>query len=175
MTENQIRQEDNKLVLYTDKRGNVELRADIEKDTIWASQAQIARLFDVNPQAIIKHLKNIYREGELVKTSTCSKMEQVQIESGRAVKRSIDFYNLDAIIAVGYRVNSKKATQFRMWATRILREYLVKGYNLNERQLARSEQSFSDIEEALAYMKSTIGGKPLKAKMSIRITKDLVG
>lgn len=95
----------------------------------------MAEVFGVNSQAITKHLGNIYDEGELEKKATCSKMEQVQEEGARTVKRMIDFYNLDAIIAVGYRVNSKKATRFRQWATKTLKEYITKGFVLNDNML----------------------------------------
>lgn len=104
---------DNKLVLYTDKRGSVELRADVEKDTLWATQAQIARIFDTQRPAITKHLANIFSTHELKEISVCSILERTGTD-GKQYK--VKFYNLDAIIAVGYRVNSKRATRFRIWA-----------------------------------------------------------
>ena len=162
------------IVLYTDKRGNVELRTDVKEETLWATQAQIAQLFDVNPQAISKHLKNIYEQGELSKVSTCSKMEQVQIERGRVVKRKIDFYTLDAIIAVGYKVNSIKATKFRIWATGILREYLTKGFKLDQRKLTASSERLADLHDAIEFMESESENGQLKAKVSIKMTKDLI-
>ena len=109
----------------------------------------MAALFDVNPQAITKHLSNIYEEQELVKDSTCSILEQVQKEGNRNVKRSVEFYNLDAIIAVGYRVNSKKATKFRQWATKTLREYITKGFVLNEKLLKNGKQFGQDYFDEL--------------------------
>lgn len=165
---------ENKIVIYQGKDGKVELRADIERDTIWATQGQIAKLFNVNPQAITKHISNIYDEGELSKSSTCSKMEQVQNEGGRSVKRQIELYNLDVIIAVGYRVNSKKATKFRIWATGILRDYLVKGFSLNKRQLTLSKEKELDLQEAIEFIKSAPSDKPLKARLSLRIHKDVI-
>lgn len=101
-------------------------------ETFWLTQSAMAELFDVNVPAISKHLKNIYEEQELNRDSTVSKMETVQSEGNRSVKRILDFYNLDAIIAVGYRVNSKKATRFRQWATKTLKEYIQKGFVLND-------------------------------------------
>lgn len=101
-------------------------------ETFWLTQSAMAELFDVNVPAISKHLKNIYDEQELDRESTVSKMETVHQEGDRSVKRMLDFYNLDAIIAVGYRVNSKKATRFRQWATRTLKEYIQKGFVLND-------------------------------------------
>ena len=103
-----------------------------QDETFWLSQKGMAELFDVKTPAISKHLQNIYEEGELDRDATVSKMETVQNEGGRTVHRMVDFYNLDAIIAVGYRVNSKKATRFRQWATQTLKEYITKGFVLND-------------------------------------------
>ena len=124
--------ETNNIVFYQTENADVVVNVVYKDETFWLSQKAMAALFDVNPQAITKHLSNIYEEQELVKDSTCSILEQVQKEGNRNVKRSVEFYNLDAIIAVGYRVNSKKATKFRQWATTTLREYIKKGFVLNE-------------------------------------------
>jgi len=165
---------ENKIVLYSDKKGNVELRADVRKETIWATINQIADIFDVQKAAISKHLKNIYDSGELAKNPTVSKMETVQTEGGRAIKREMEYYNLDAIIAVGYRVNSMKATQFRIWATGILRNYLVKGFNIDQRKLTVSDEKFNDLHEAIKFLESKNSDKPLKAKVIVRLSKDLM-
>jgi hypothetical protein len=109
----------------------------------------MAALFDVNSQAITKHLANIYEELELEKSATCSILEQVQKEGKRTVKRSVEFYNLDAIIAVGYRVNSKKATKFRQWATKTLREYITKGFVINEKMLKNGKPFGKDYFDEL--------------------------
>ena len=101
-------------------------------ETFWLTQKAMAELFDVKTPAISKHLQNIYEEEELDRATTISKMETVQNEGGRSVRRVVDFYNLDAIIAIGYRVNSKKATRFRQWATKTLKEYITKGFVLND-------------------------------------------
>jgi prophage maintenance system killer protein len=159
MVEKTIKTENQKgkLIIYTGPKGKVELRADTHKETIWATQAQIAELFDVNSQAITKHLGNIYREKELDRPSTCSKMEQVQMEGNRSIKRLVEFYNLDAVIAVGYRVNSKKATQFRIWATRTLREYLIKGIVINvERVKSLPDKILKDLGEKISFIQRTI-------------------
>lgn len=121
--------------IYESLDGDIRLNVQLEDETVWLTQAQIAQLFGVNSQAITKHLGNIYEEGELAADATCSKMEQVRQEGGRQVKRTVNVYNLDAIISVGYRVNSRKATHFRQWATRILKEYAVKGFALDDRRL----------------------------------------
>ena len=164
----------NKVVLYTDKRGNVELRADVEKDTLWATLNQIADIFHVQKAAISKHIKNIFNSGELEVSSTVSKMETVQKEGGRVINRQIDFYNLDVIIAVGYRVNSKMATQFRIWSTRILHSYLVEGYALNQRRIATTTEKFDNLHEAIDFIESKSQGGPLQAKVTVRLTKDLM-
>jgi hypothetical protein len=161
------------IVLYTDKQGNVELRADIERETLWATQAQISELFEVNIPTINEHLKNIFKTNELEKISTIRNFRIVRDERGRKVKRNINFYNLDVIIAVGYRVNSKKATQFRIWATGILRKYLVKGFSLNKRKLVSSDENFDNLHEAIDFIESK-SDKPLKAKITVRLTKDLL-
>ncbi|MDO8569265.1 MAG: virulence protein RhuM/Fic/DOC family protein [bacterium] len=150
------------IIIYRDRRGNVELRTDIKKETIWATQAQIAELFDVFPQAVTRHLKNIYKEKELSKLATCSKIEQVQFEGSRKIKRSLDFYNLDAVIAIGYRVNSKKATRFRIWATKTLREYIIKGIAINTERIKKLHQEgLKDLRLKIQFIQNTIRKREL--------------
>ena len=145
--------ETNNIVFYQTENAdvvvNVVVNVVYKDETFWLNQKAMASLFDVNPQAITKHLSNIYEEQELVKDSTCSILEQVQKEGNRNVKRSVEFYNLDAIIAVGYRVNSKKATKFRQWATKTLREYITKGFVLNEKLLKNGKQFGQDYFDEL--------------------------
>ena len=141
--------ETNNIVFYQTENADVVVNVVYNDETFWLSQKAMAALFDVNPQAITKHLSNIYEEQELVKDSTCSILEQVQKEGNRNVKRSVEFYNLDAIIAVGYRVNSKKATKFRQWATKTLREYITKGFVLNEKLLKNGKQFGQDYFDEL--------------------------
>lgn len=137
------------IVFYQTENADVVVNVVYKDETFWLSQKAMAALFDVNTQAITKHLSNIYEEQELVKDSTCSILEQVQREGKRNVKRSVEFYNLDAIIAVGYRVNSKKATKFRQWATKTLREYIRKGFVLNEKLLKNGKQFGQDYFDEL--------------------------
>ena len=139
----------NNIVFYQTENADVVVNVVYKDETFWLSQKAMAALFDVNTQAITKHLSNIYEEQELVKDSTCSILEQVQKEGKRNVKRSVEFYNLDAIIAVGYRVNSKKATKFRQWATKTLREYITKGFVLNEKLLKNGKQFGQDYFDEL--------------------------
>ena len=120
------------VLLYSDESGKEYISVVFKDETFWLTQKAMAELFAVNVPAVSKHLQNIYEEGELERSSTVSKMETVQQEGERQVKRTVDYYNLDAIIAVGYRVNSKKATRFRQWATKTLKEYIQKGFVLND-------------------------------------------
>ncbi len=113
------------ILLYETDEGKINVDVILKDETIWLTQKSMSELFDVNVSAINKHLNNIYEEKELDKNSTISKMEIVRKEGNRNVSRELEFYNLDAIIAVGYRVNSKKATKFRIWATKILRDYMI--------------------------------------------------
>ena len=129
-------------VLYHSDESDVSVNAVIQNDSIWVTQKAMADLFSVNTPAISKHLKNIYEEGELREESTVSKMEIVQTEGNRQVRRNVDFYNLDAIISVGYRVNSRQATKFRIWATGVLKEYMIKGFVLDDERLKQGEAVF---------------------------------
>ena len=132
----------NDMVIYQAKSGALELRQDLEKETIWATQGEMARIFGVNPQAVTRHLQHIYKEKELSKKATCSKMEQVQIEGKRRVRRTVEAYNLDAIIAVGYRINSVVGTKFRQWATKMLRQHITDGYTINKARIVSHYQQF---------------------------------
>ena len=141
--------EANSIVFYQTEETDVVVNVVYKDETFWLTQKAMAELFDVNPQAITKHLQNIYEEKELQYDSTCSILEQVQKEGSRNVKRKLEFYNLDAIIAVGYRVNSKKATKFRQWATKTLREYITKGFVLNEKLLKNGKPFGQDYFDEL--------------------------
>ena len=123
------------VLLYSDESGKEYVSVVFKDETFWLTQKAMAELFNVNVPAVSKHLQNIYEEGELERDSTISKMETVQQEGERQVRRTVDYYNLDAIIAVGYRVNSKKATRFRQWATKTLREYIQKGFVINDEMM----------------------------------------
>lgn len=162
MSINKEKLEQQNIVIYQDSKGNVELKADVEKETIWGSQAQIAGLFETTPQNITLHLKAIYGEKELDKSATCKKSLQVQMEGKRSVERLTELYNLDAIIAVGYRVNSKKATQFRIWATKTLREYIVKGIAVNEDRIKKiHEKGATDIAKKVEFIQRTLANRQL--------------
>ncbi len=162
------RKENKQIVIYQAHSGAIEFRGDWEKETIWASLNQIAGLFDVQKAAVSKHLTNIFTSKELSKTATVSKMETVQIEGDRAIKRSIEMYNLDAIIAVGYRVNSKRATQFRIWATKTLKDHLLRGYTVNRKRIA---QNYGAFMKAVADIQALL---PERAAWDSRMVLELI-
>lgn len=131
----QVQPQNNKFLLYTTPSGEVRVEVLFENETIWLTQKKMAELFNCTTENVIIHLKNIYSDGELLETSTTKDFLVIQKEGGRSVNRNVKIYNLDAIIAVGYRVNSSKATQFRIWATQVLKEYIIKGFALNDEGL----------------------------------------
>ena len=156
------------IILYTDKNGNVELRTDIEKDTLWATQQQIARLFETERSVVTKHINNVFKDKEIDKKSNVQKMHIANSD------KLIALYSLDIILAVGYRTNSKKAIVFRKWATGILRDYLIKGFNLDQHKLGLFDAKLADLHKAIAFIESDSQNGKLKAKISVRLTKDLV-
>lgn len=136
----------NEIILYQPGELAEHIEVRLDEDTVWLTLNQIAQLFNRDKSVISRHLRNIYKEGELSQAATVAKNATVQIEAGRKVQRDIDFYNLDAIISVGYRVNSKQGTQFRIWATNVLRDYLLKGYALNQR-MDRIENNYENLSK----------------------------
>lgn len=143
------------ILLYTTPNGNVKVEIYLQNETIWLTQQKIAELFGVDRSVVTKHLANIYIEGELSKEATCAKIAQVQTEGNREVNRLIEFYNLDAIISVGYRVNSSRATAFRIWATERLKEYIIKGFTMDDERLKNPNNIFGKdyFEEQLARIR----------------------
>jgi prophage maintenance system killer protein len=129
------------IILYNAPDGTAKLEVQFERDTIWLSQQQMALLFDRDSDTIGLHIRNAYKEAELEESATTEESSVVQDEGGRTVHRTVRFYNLDVVISVGYRVNSKRGTQFRIWATNVLREHLLKGYTVNERRLQELNQA----------------------------------
>lgn len=132
------------IILYQPNDIEARLEVRIEDDTVWLNRQQISLLFDRDVKTIGKHINNVFLEGELVKSSTVANFATVQNEGGRLVERQVEFYNLDVIISVGYRVKSKQGTHFRIWANSILKDYLLKGYSLNQR-MNRIEDSFHKL------------------------------
>lgn len=142
------------LIIYEDENDKIEIEAFLYDETIWLPLNKIAELFEKDKSTISEHIKNILEEKELLKDSTVGNFPTVQIEGGRRVNRNIDYYNLDMIIAVGYRTNSKKATKFRQWATEILKSYIIKGYSINKEKLKNPDRYGKDyFDELLEIIK----------------------
>jgi hypothetical protein len=137
------------IILYSSPEGNIKVEVMYSGETFWLTQKRMAELFGVEVPAISKHLANIFESGELVQEATVSILEIVQKEGSRDVTRKMEFYNLDAIIAVGYRVNSKEATQFRIWATKTLREFIIKGFVLDDERLKQGKRFGKDYFDEL--------------------------
>ena len=135
--------------IFRTNDGKTEIQVKLENETVWLNQYQLESLFETNRTSINKHIINIYRSKELEESSTCAKIAQVQREGKREIKRDIKFYNLDMIIAVGYRVNSFRGTEFRMWANKILKEYLIKGYSINEETLRKQNEMLKELRESV--------------------------
>ena len=150
--------EEDKIIIYQTEDGQTQIDVRLENETVWLTQAQMAELFLTDRTSIVRHINNIYKDEELVRESTCAKIAQVQSEGKRSVKRTIPFFNLDMIISVGYRVNSKRGVRFRQWANRILKEYLINGYAVNER--IRKEQ-IADLRQLVGMLGRTIQNQPL--------------
>lgn len=150
-----------KVIIYTEKNRKIRLEVQLEKETVWLTQKQVAVLFGIKRPAITKHLINIFKSGELKENSVCSILEHTAAD-GKTYKTA--FYNLDAVISVGYRVNSKRATEFRIWATDILRRHLVDGYTINQKLLKAKEEKFLAFQRAIKLIETVKTRKPLEYK-----------
>lgn len=149
------------ILIYISEDKSNEIQVRLEGDTIWLSQRQMSELFEKDSDTIGLHLKNIYNSGELEEGSTTEYSSVVQTEGQRQVRRKIKLYNLDAIISVGYRVNSIRGTQFRMWANKVLRDYLVKGYSVNQSLLEKKNEKLKELQEAVRIIRDSVGTKEL--------------
>lgn len=146
---------------YQLANGAIEVR--VEQESVWLSQDQMATIFERERSVISKHLRNIFKDNELERSATCAKFAHVQTEGGRRITRYIEHYNLDAILSVGYRVNSVNGVRFRQWATRILRDHLVRGYTVNQQRL---ETNARELEAALKLVQCTLRSPELTAESS---------
>ena len=143
----------NSIEIYRSQDGSIQLNVKLENDTVWLTQSQMAELFGVDRTSIVRHIRNIYKSEELDQNSTCAKNAQVRTEGHRSILREIPYYNLDMIISVGYRVNSKNATSFRRWATSVLKQYLIKGYAINQQiKLDR----YNELKDVVRLMSRTV-------------------
>lgn len=140
------------IIIYENPEHGLEIQVRLENDTLWLSQRLMAELFEKDSDTIGLHIKNIFAESELDELSTTEKISVVQIEGKRRVSRQVKYYNLDVIISVGYRVNSKRGTQFRIWATQRLKDYLVRGFALNEKRLLQFTQNLQELEQTIAVI-----------------------
>ena len=151
-------EQNNPIIIYKTDDGQTQIDVRMENETVWLTQAQMAELFETDRTSIVRHINNIYKVDELDRESTCAKIAQVQKEGSRMVKRTVPFFNLDMIISVGYRVNSKRGVQFRQWANNVLKQYLIKGYAVNERM--RKEQ-IGELRQLVGMLGRTIQNQPL--------------
>ena len=149
---NRKEQRNSSIEIYRSPEGNIELNVKLENDTVWLTQSQMAELFAVDRTTVTRHIHNIYKSQELDEKSTCAKNAQVRFEGKRQIVRDIPYYNLDMIISVGYRVNSKNATSFRRWATSILKQYIIKGYAINQKRL----DNYNELKEVVRLMSRAI-------------------
>lgn len=150
--------EDNKIIIYQTEDGQTRIDVRLENDTVWLTQAQMAELFQKTPQNITMHIRNAFKEGELDEQATCKEFLQVQTEGARVVRRKVKFYDLDVIISVGYRIKSQRGTAFRIWARNVLKDYLIKGYAINEQ--LRHEQ-LSELRQLVGMLGRTIQSQSL--------------
>jgi len=148
---------ENKLIVYQTDDGAIALQGDLQNETMWASQREMAQLFNVTPQNITTHIKQVFKDGELEEAATCKDSLQVRQEGKRQVKRKLKVYNLDVMIAVGYRVNSVVGTNFRKWATKTLKQHITQGYTINPRRIARNYDTFLHaVEEVKALAQDQV-------------------
>ncbi len=140
------------VVIFKSNEGP-KLEVRLEEESVWLNLNQLSLLFDTDKSGLSRHLRNIFNNRELLRNSTVAKIATVQIEGKRRITRNIEYYNLDVIISVGYRVNSQRATQFRIWATRTLKNHLVKGYTINEKRLQSAQKNLLELTETIEYLK----------------------
>jgi len=164
MRKNEKRKDE--LVIYQNQSGAIEFRGDFQKETLWASQAQISKLFEIERSVVTKHIRNVFRDGELVKDSVCAKFAHTAPDGKNY---EVEFYNLDLILSIGYRVNSRKATQFRIWATKTLRQHILAGYTINKKRIAKNYEVFLQAVEDVK--KLLPAGNNLQASDALELVK----
>lgn len=147
----------NQIIIYQNEQDQVQVEVRFDNETFWLSLNQMATLFERDKSVISRHLRNIYKEGELEETATVAKKATVQHEGSREITRDIEYYNLDAILSVGYRVNSKRGTQFRQWSTKRLKDYLVNGYAINQKRLEERNLEIKHLKEGISILRRAIG------------------
>lgn len=163
-----VRMDNGEIIIYRTADGEIRLEVCMESDSVWLTQVQIARLFGVDRTVIVRHVNNIYKSSELEREATCAKIAQVQHEGLRQVRRMIPYYNLDMILSVGYRVNSKNATQFRIWANKVLKEYLIKGYTVNNQ--AKAEQ-LEELKKTVRLLSNVLAVKEVAKSEAVGLLR----
>jgi len=148
--------EKNRMVIFQSADGSIQIDVKMEQETVWLSLEQMAELFDKNKSTISRHIKNVFEEGELQTDSTVANFATVQQEGGRSVERDITYYNLDVIISVGYRVKSQRGTQFRIWATKVLKDYMIQGYAINEKRIKEVQTKYDELKDVVKVLGRTI-------------------
>jgi len=161
------------VVIYRTPDGQTSVEVSLEKDTVWLDQYQLAELFQTDRTALNRHIRNIYNSNELEEQATCAKIAQVQQEGKRKITRQISRYNLDLIIAVGYRVNSIRGTQFRIWAGKILKDYLIKGYSLNEKKLQEKTEQYDALKKAVSLITNVTAAQTISGDEAAGLLKVL--
>ena len=156
------------IIIYQTADGETRLDVRMENDSVWLTQAQIAHLFGVDRTVIVRHVNNIYKSSELERDVTCAKIAHVQHEGQRQVRRMIPFYNLDMILSVGYHVNSKNATQFRIWANKVLKEYLIKGYAVNSQSKA---EQLEELKQTVHLLSNVLSAKDVTKSEAIGLLR----
>lgn len=159
------------LIIFTSNDNQTQIEVQFENETVWLSLNQISELFGRDKSVISKHLKNIYNENELTLDATVAKNATVQKEGNRTIERTLEYYNLDIIISIGYRVNSKQGTQFRIWANNILKQYLIKGYTINERRLKEQEKQLIELKSTVNLLSNVLTTKELNSDEATGLLK----
>jgi len=157
--------------IYKAEDGKTEIQVKLDHDTVWLNQYQMEELFQTNRTSIVKHILNIYKSGELPEDSTCAFFAQIQNEGKRKISRNVKYYNLDLIISVGYRINSKRGTQFRIWANSIIKDYLIKGFSINEHRLRQKNEQLRELQESVKLLGNVLKYKDLSGDESTGLLK----
>lgn len=160
-----------KIIIYKTNDKQTQIEVKFEQDTVWLTQRQMSDLFQTTPQNITIHLKNIFEDKELDESATCKDYLQVQMEGKRKIQRKQRIYNLDAVLSVGYRINSRRGTQFRQWATQRLNEYLIKGYSINEKRLKETRQQFIELKRTIKLLENVVKSKALNSNEATGLLK----
>ncbi len=163
--------EESLIRIYLLEDGKTEISVQLNKDTVWLSINQMVDLFERDKSVISRHINNVFKEKELSRKATVAKYATVQNEGGREVERIIEYYNLDVIISVGYRIKSKRGTQFRIWANKILKDYLIRGYVLNEKWLSQQNDQLNDLKKSVKILSNIVNYKTLTNNESSGLLK----